>query len=476
MNNRNKTLSIVLVIIAIAYSIFFASLPLREFSKNIYDIGCFFVIVSTLALVVHSQKSSLRGKWLKPSNIFFLAYLCVNFQFITDYRLGLKNNMSLYILFPNVLNHCFILGVVGLLSFVAGYLFLEDKERNSKQDFKVPINFIRISTILQVIVFVVFILTIDIQSFLTGEDYGNDAKPYSHVEKLLTAINAVVVVFVSMYDEHYDSVKSYVNAYPLVSRIVFVLYVLLRLFSGDRGPVMYTAFLLFYGFSFATRKKLNVWLMAAIFAVGVTIITLGGIARHLDSSLGYFERMSEAQDIFSAHGRFSESSVSPLTEELGFSVVVNETDIHAIYVDGASFHPWTYLFISLFGGIPLMPGLIKNLFHLSSLDFSSTGFANHYFFGEEVSDWSIGTTLIGDFYVQFDVWGVLIGLFLTGLLFKWLDCLIYVRKKASISFAALLLAILYSSKSIYLPRSLLLGEFSYFILGVILICVLRAMR
>ena len=61
-----------------------------------YDIGgpilCMFVVVVLITtFIVYQQNSMYKGLWYKPSNVFLLSFLIVNFQYITDLVLGLKN-------------------------------------------------------------------------------------------------------------------------------------------------------------------------------------------------------------------------------------------------------------------------------------------------------------------------------------------------------------------------------------------------
>ena len=471
-------LSRFLFVLGFIGSLLFAITPPKAFSKELFDVGFVIILLCVFIFFRFSQRSSLNGYWLKPSNLFLLAFLAVNFQYLLDFRLGLKTSGSSDILHTSVLNHCYLLGLVGLLAFVSGYLrsFSEERKRKRSKENGVGLQIsdsVRFPiTLLHAMVFGVFLYSIDMSSFLSGESYGESMATYAHVEKLLGAVNVAVVLCAAIKTKEGGSVKSYLASFPIVSLIIIGAYMLLRLISGDRGPFVYTALLLFYGFAFVNRKRYKLITTILILLIGASSMAVVGIARSMDLSKGFLSRVSDASDAFASRGRFGDRSISPLTDELGFSFVVNQTDVYAIEVEGESLHPGSYLAISMLSGIPFAPGLLTRAFHLSYEDFSSTGFANVHYFHSLDRTWSIGTTIVGDFYLQFNVWGVLLGLFLAGMIMKEIDLALYVRDKKRISVALLLFALAYSSKCLYIPRSLLFGELATFIMAFLIVYAL----
>ena len=475
INRNSNSLSVLLFSIGLILCFVYFFLPITSFSTVLFDVGTVVVAVCIWLFFRHSQKSVLKDYWLKPSNLF------VNFQFLLDYRLGLKDDLSNHIIYPMVLNQCFLLGLVGFVAFTAGYLRttslkseLGDGNRYERvsrlvKNIRVPV------IILHLLSFVAFLITIDFEAFLSGESYAESTATYAHIEKLLGTLNVLVVICAAVKASVNGSLKTYFSSFSWISLVVLGAYMILRLISGDRGPFVYTTILLFYGYAYVTRKQYRLIPTILVLTVGAMSMSVIGIARSLDLSQGFIERVGDAGKVFSSSGRFADKSVSPMTEELGFSFVVNQTDVNAIEVEKNQLHPGTYLLISLLNGIPMVPGLITRLFHISYEDFSSTGFANVHFFGYEERTWSIGTTIVGDFYLQFSVFGVFLGLFLTGLLMKLIDLTLYKKDRSTISFLLLLFTLAYSSKALYLPRSLLLGEMSTFIMALIIVLLLRVL-
>ncbi len=471
---QSRFLLIVGVIISVVYYI----LPIGEFSNTLFDFGFLFVWICVLLFFFSTRNSSLKGFWFKPSNLFLIAYLAVNFQYIFDFRLGLKNSFSMSILHTEVLNHCFVLGCVGLVAFISGYIGTSDKTKDltpAKETSSNPLETIKFPLVLlHFLSFIAFVYLIDLDTFLTGEIYGESDASFTHIEKLLNVLNVLTVLYAIKKTLPETSLRAYIRSFPLFSIIIIFSYIMLRLVSGDRGPFLYTLLLLFYGYAFVSRKKYRLGRTVLILFVGAVVMSVVGIARKMDLNESFLSRFSTASEAFADRGRFvQERSVSPLTDELGLSFLVNQTDVYAIEVEGEHLHPGSYLAISVLNGIPFVPSLLMKSFHLDYEDFSSTGFANvHYFEGIERTS-SIGTTIVGDFYLQFSVFGVLLGLFITGILMKKIDLYIYSKDRESLNIYLLLFALIFASRCIYIPRSLLLGEVSTLILSIIVLLLLR---
>ncbi|MBO4334151.1 MAG: oligosaccharide repeat unit polymerase [Paludibacteraceae bacterium] len=473
---------IFLLFVAIIASVYYCQLPVCAFNSSLFDIGMLMIIISMVVFVRYSESSPLKGFWIRPSFLFIIGYLAVNFQYLLDFRLGLKTVSSRMILYPDILNHCMVLGVVGLLSFVAGYINIPVEENSlhsthsSVKQVELPTS---ILVVLNFFLFVAFIATIDIVPFLSGVSYSSSEQGNAQIEGLLYVSNALIVVQACIQVPDNCTVKKYVSVFPKLSLCIVSLYMLMRLLSGDRGPFIYTALLLFFGYAYSSRRRVKLRSVIFLAIGGMLFISLVGIARSLDKGVGFGDRMSEAFEMFNSGGRFSdreERSVFSLTEELGFSFFVNQTDVHAVEVNGEPFNYGLYTFNEVLSAIPFMPSLLQTTLSLPPERFSSAGFANFHYFGGYERNWGIGTSIVGDFFLQFGVWGVLLGMFLSGVFLRYLDILIYVRDKSFIGVFTLLFIFLFASKSIYMPRAMLLVELPRFVWGSILLLLFGVKR
>lgn len=476
-----KYATFIFTILIVVFSVVYVQLGLGKFNEQLFD-ACFIcAIIATIIFFIASQKNGGKGYWLKPSYLFIIGYLAVNFQYLLDLRLGLKTLSSNRFLNDNILNHCAVLAVLGALAFTIGYgmkpLGKRDVIDATNQDNSSSYSFPSLIVFLQVIVFGLFVLTTDIVSLINGTGYGEtDASAF---ENLLYVMNAIVVLFVSRSKSSNTSFASYIKRFPIVSLVIFIVYCLLRFVSGDRGPFIYSLLLLFFGYLYYSRKQIRLIAVLGLLFGTTVLVSIVGIARALDTSLSFGSRMSISFDQFSTVGRFKtdDETVFSLTDELGFSFVVNQVDVYAIEAKGESYHYLVYPFFSIVNGIPFMPSIIQKFFGVSSDNFSSAGFANYQFFGGYDRNWGIGTTILGDFYLSFGFIGVIIGLFLTGIFLRYLDTVIFIKNRHSIGVYELLFVLLFAAKSIYMPRATVFLEMPRFVWGVIvLVCFMPFIR
>lgn len=473
-----KFINFIFAIMLVVFSVVYMQLGLDSFNNNLFD-ACFIcAVIAVAAFFIASQKKGGKGYWLKPSYLFVGAYMAVNFQYLLDLRLGLKTLSSGRFLYSIILNHCAVLSVLGILAFVIGYGMRPLRKReedayiitqSGKNDFSFP----QLIVFLQIVVFLLFLLTSDLASMISGAGYGVD--DVSAFENLLYVINAIVVLFVVWSQSSHTSFVSYIKRFPVVSLAIFLLYCIMRLLSGDRGPFIYSILLFFFGYLYYSRKRLNLIVVLVLLIGSMLLASLVGIARGYNTHLSFGKRMSDAYDQFSSEGRFGndDETIFDYTDELGFSFYVNQVDVYAVEVKGESLHYLSYPVYALLSGIPFAPTLIQKSFGVSPEDFSSAGFANKQFFGGYDRSWGIGTTILGFFYLSFGFIGVIVGLFFTGLFLRYLDSVILIKNKRSIGIYELLFVLLFAAKAVYMPRATVFLEIPRFIWGVILlVCIM----
>lgn len=469
---KNKLPIVICLSLALLFSIYYITMPTGTFSSTLFDVSMIVVAIVLIVFLGQSQASIMKGFWWKPSYLFILGYLIVNLQFITDFRLGLKTTYSYYILYPNVLNHCLVLAVIGLCAFVAGYSLLKRQPRSFKhQKYRNKFSKGPFLVFVQILVFIGFLYNINLATFLSGADYGTAEHNYAnYFESLLYVCNAVIIVS-TISTNSMRNLREYLKSFPRISLIIIVLYILMRLLSGDRGPFIYTILLLVFGYLFTTKKKIRLHYILGLTVISTLFISVVGIARSLTPSESFFSRLMMGYDIYQHDGRFKGESqtIVGFTEELGFSFVVNQVDVNAVVSEGAKLHYGAYQLNTLANSIPFMPSFIANVLKVKPEDRSSSGFANYHFFGEYDRNWGIGTSCLGDFFLDLGFIGVLLGFLCAGMLMKYLDYSMTMGNKLYMSAYLILFVLLFSAKTIYMPRSVLLIDLQGFVLGCILI-------
>lgn len=469
MNVSKSIISILLVTLLMIYYL----ISMSPFSSLLFDVGIIFFVIGLLIFFKYTKKNKLSDCWLKPSNIFLVGYFAVNLQYLLDYRLGLKSDESTLITEPQTLNYCLVIGVAGFLAFVLGYIWKNISVYNSKEDnaslhhLVIPPFFI----LFHFVMFVLFLLTINISDFLLGSAFV-DEENQSPFEGLFFLATMLLVLFISRQEILRESFISYLKLFPKISLIIIVFYMILRMFSGDRGPMIYTGLLLLYGYIAASKKRWRLSFVLPLLIVSSLFVSLIGMARTGNLNESFFDRIMNSYTSYTTDGRFGESgekSVLSATEELGFSFMVNQTDVKAIEEDGLSFHYGMYQIYSLLVAIPYMPSFLAETLKIPEENLSSVGFANKHFFQNEVSTWSLGTTLVGDFYLELGIIGVIIGLFFCGKLFRFIDQSIFIASSSSINIYLFFIALHFASQAIYMPRSVMFLNLQKVLLGFILI-------
>lgn len=469
-----KPINLLLLSIALAFSFLYYVISLGRLDNTLFEFGIIVIILSLIKFYRSTLNTELNGQWLRPSILFVIAFLAVNFQYITDYYLGIKTDASSMLYHTQTFNQCYILGLVGLVAFVLGYSWKNMPfYRPDFGEWQYPQT--KFLIVLQVIMFALFIATINVTEFLTGSYYGNaEERSNPLMEGLFYVANALIVIATIRNTPHISCLKEYIKSFPLISLIIIAIYMVLRMLSGDRGPFLYTGLLLMFGYLYATRKKYSLGKVVGFALCGAIFISVVGIARQLDLNASFSERLSQGLEVFSSEGRFGgkgERTCVPFTDELGFSFVCNQVAVDAVEVKGAkAYHPM-YMVWGVLNGIPFMPSTIANVLHVAPEERSSSGFTNYYFFGGYERNWGLGTSIITDFYLQWSIWGVLIGLFVTGLMFRKLDNVLFVEDKNCIGLYMLLFVLLFSAKAIYMPRATILVDWARFIQGVMVLFV-----
>ena len=73
-----------LLLIGLLLCLLFYMIPIGAFSNKLFDTGSIIVVLCVIVFFRYSQRTDLRDNWLKPSNLFLISFLIVNFQFLLD--------------------------------------------------------------------------------------------------------------------------------------------------------------------------------------------------------------------------------------------------------------------------------------------------------------------------------------------------------------------------------------------------------
>ena len=431
-------------------------------STSTYDLSdavfCLISVGIGIVLYINNQQhSQLINYWVRPSNLLLLGLLIVNFQYVLDMVLGFKSLSDFER--PDSVYKCCYVSAIGINAFLVGVTFPIKKTLTKNDATTSELHFnLMFLVFLQVVSLMVWLYKVNIVTLVLGLQYGYGDTSSDIFEFFFNNVNIVLLACVAINSRNagVKTLKGFFKQNNVVSWLCIAIYMIIRLLSGDRGPFIYTAFAVFYAFVYETKFKFRITtvLFAAIFAS--IFISLVGMARRDVTSGNFMERMGSSFTEFrTSKGRFSDRTVLSSTEELALSYKCNEIAVDEIDKGKEPLHRGKYQIYQILNCIPFMPSFFANTLHLAPKEVSSDYLLTDLYFGDYYMSGQIGTTCIADLYLDFGSIGVFIGLFLMGLFFRQVDSVICLE--TSISVIILIIALLYSSRCIYISRSTLLS-------------------
>lgn len=450
------------------YTVLFFFLRPRPASNSII-VSCIFTSLVGVVFFLVYVRHSLRWKsWLTPSILLLFSLFIVYYQWVIDYQVGLRPIGGF--LYPNLFNHSVVISTIGFLAFIEGYTLKRKKE--FRKEASMPFFNVSLLVFLQVILFVLFVLNIKINDFLSGNYYSDTPSQglFTYIEYFLQAtIIAILIASMSKNPCHNNSFRSFLGTIPVVSFIIVILYLVLRLFSGDRGPVIYTLLAFFFSYLYYSKKQLSIILIILLLIMGSYSVSLIGMARKYDTSFSFSDRLAEASKVFRESGRFDDyKSISPSTQELAFSHLSYEIMIGGMLEDHDGYRCGAYQAVALGNTIPFFSGFLHNRLGFSKSQTSSSYYATYKYIGDSPS-WGVGTNCMGDFFMDFGILGVLLGMLVVGFAFRRIDLALFDFDKNQVSYGLLAFSIVYASKSLYIARSSFMAEIKFFVFVLVLL-------
>lgn len=379
-------------------------------------------------------------QYLRPFFILLLSCTIVNFQGVIDYSvMGYRNFFHEFNL-EQYASKCLYLGVIAQTSLTLGYINYKPRFHKNIHKIKQVIINKYILSILLVVAFCLFLIFIDINAFLIGDaskvNDGSSGREVGTIslysEVLLTSILIIYISSVSIRLRTLNihvSITRFLNAFGILFWIVFLLYLFLRMLSGDRGPVIYNLAILFFAFVYASGFRLSLKGTILLLVCGAFAVTLIGIARQQSTKLSFIDKVYKARTTFSESDN---NSIMPITEELAGSGKIAAVAIRAADEKGSIPYGYgKYEVSTIFLRIPLLSRLIytinpnAELYKLSSSElFTREVLGPNYTYG-------LGTSAIGESFIDFNILGPILVFFIFGMLYKTTDVCILDRKLVS---------------------------------------------
>ncbi|MBD5585002.1 MAG: oligosaccharide repeat unit polymerase [Clostridia bacterium] len=441
------------------------------------------LIYFLLSLYKFNPNRNQKIVWLTPSNFLLLGLIIVNLQTLLnvyfnygtlDFYLEAASNESMKdtVLYFSIIGFNFYF--IGLESFKFD---INKGHRNRK------LTTISLWGYLTAIVFIYFLMNIDLISFMTGMTYRGSGA-YDRIredsEFAENLLNVFFTIYISIYaynhflDKRTVNFKAFIKEIPLIFWIPFLLYVLLRALSGDRGPVIYNILLLFFAYFMVVQPKIKLLYVLSGLFFGASLVTIMGIARGLATDKSVGAKFSEAIEMSSD----SKPSIFPATQELGNSINCNFIAVTDIEEEKTHYRYGANTLFNIISAVPGTYSITRKMLDIDPVQFSTSEYLTVSLFGAQYR-FGLGMSAFSEFYLDGGLLGIVCGFFFLGVLYKFVDTVVLNPSRYSIYVIIFVLKL--ASICVYLPRSsmgygigkALYGVIIYYILNHLFILFIR---
>ena len=421
-----------------------------------------FLILTIVQLIFYFiigiyKEKDIYTFWVRPSNIFILSLLVVNLQILLNSYLGL-DSISAYLgtdKYSQYTGKTLIFGCIGINAFLIGNMFKVHPKHNKCLCYP---KGVLLWVIFSVIIFLLWFVNIDLLSFITGMDYqgsgaaDRESSSFSIFETLFDVFVTITVSIITrnnlLKGKDGWSIIKYIRSIPFVFLIVVSIYIILRLLSGDRGQALYMGLMFFFSFIIVSGKRIRLSILILLISLGAfSMTTLNVIRGFRNPNETFSHKVERAFNAMSEEKGIK--TISPLTHELANSVNCNFIAIHDIDRGVTDFKLGAYNACGLIIGIPGSNRISQALFGLNMYRYATSEYVTISFFGENYQV-GLGTTVLVDFYLDFGILGMIIGLLIVGIIYKLVDSSI-INHPTNIFLIIIVLK--FASMAIYIPRA-----------------------
>lgn len=459
--------------VVISILVFFVAvsimIPYTEYSSNMVILFSVISVVSAiLFLMVDENNSNIRRIFLRPSSLFVLAYLIVFFQRPVDYLLGYQDG------YLNIGEIVFMLpslkyAIIGLCMFLIGYLIYARRYNlanriNITYNFKIPS--LKFFALLSSILIALVLLIVPRKILLGG--YNNDMLTNASIYNYLASwCNTILIAYVVQFtykakmtnDLEQCNLVQYIKKYGVWQNLNVIIYILIILNVGDRGPIIALVFSYYISFVIVSKKYISKVGILIALCLGMFLTSILGETKQYRDNNNIFDRISSViEDNTDDNIR---DSFFPLTSQLAGSYCCLPIAIQMV-PDNDDFSYGLSTLSDLVVAVPFI-GRFFPLPESSSYKISKFALGDYFSYG-------LGTNCIASLYMDGGVIFIAFGMFVFGILIRKFE--VYIFSNTSSSFFIFCLAFYFLSHVISIPRSTLLSPFKYALWMYIIIFVI----
>jgi len=300
---------------------------INHYDEMLLGVICSVAVFSLLCFIFKKERIPLLKKqYFKISNVFLLGFVIVHYQFYFDLILG-NYSIERYDLIVNetIIIKSAIISTVALTSFCIGYVLKLNKGyeyiKNVKYR-KVVFNLINFKYLIFLFLFL-FILLTPFSYFMGGYITVERGAFSQYLETFLTL--TIISFFVlktrnlKIENKKVKSLYSFIKAFGVNLLILILIYLVLIMMSGDRGPLVSILCVFFGCYFIASHKKMNIFFVSLVVIFASILFSFFAYIRHSSDASNFTEliELSRERQLLL---KGNQKSFSPSTFELSKSV------------------------------------------------------------------------------------------------------------------------------------------------------------
>lgn len=423
-----------------------------------------FLDVVALFLFVKRKETTtfLNGQFLKHSTLFLVGFLIVHFQYIIDYLIDNVDDTNFFIwVNRSVVIRGLLISSLGLISFLLGYLIFNSKKKKlSKRNKEITVTTtgLKIAASVSLLIYFLTVNPLYLLGYYGSEEMGSTAT-YAVLIFTLT-ISAIIIQTcrnLRLNNLTNLSFRFYFKELGVITLSLIGVYLLSVLLSGDRGPIITMSLTFLTGYLFVSGKKISFKFGVIAVFCGALAISILGEVRNQSKDMTFSSKIQDALDQKKAG---NESSFLPPTQELATSIRTLHAAINYV-PEQEGFFLGRFQFQQVAVSIPFARFFLEQVYKSNDIKYAGSAFYITWINQGNYPNSGDGTSCVVDFYLDFGVFGVMVGMFLFGYMTRFMETAFFSGEPISLFLHVL--SVVYISDAIYISRSSVLFELKYVI-------------
>lgn len=469
LTHRISSICLFWILILLLLLYFFSDIFLF-YNKDVLTILLLIVFFVSFVFIF-TTFNFLKGQIFRPSFLFILGFIIVNFQKYIDIICGyIEPENIFYFVDKHLINKACLLSLSGLVAFCLGYLSYNPHIKNKVFNYNVKKSFKLCKYFLfcSVLCFLYYNLN-DILTTTYSQSYleSRAGTMAAYVELIIKAfvISVLILYNIEFKNILKNSFWNYIKGLGFLFWISVFSYVVPLIILGDRGPLISIFSVVVFSYVLFSKTKFDLKKFFIILLPVVFFFNFIGSTRKWGPEL----TMKEKINIYYIDQKTANenNSVVEMTNELSGSVNCLHHSLSCV----PEKHPYLYgslQFRSLVAIIPFASKLLSPLLDSDPKYYSSAFFITYMSQGYRYK-YGTGSSVVADLYLSFDIWGIILFLGLFGALVKNIEFSVMINDISKVNIYKITLAYSIVSGIIYMSRSTIMTPFAAFIPSYIII-------